>query len=174
MHIRIACATALTIAALAAPMMPFAASLNAKPGAWEMTTTTVTAGMSIPADALAKMPAEQRARMEAALQARAGRNSTQVHKSCVTQDDLDQSRMLKSENDGRCSRKVTSALPGKVVMEQVCPVPQPSISRITMEAPSTESLVASIDINQGTRGTVHVDIKGRWLTASCAGIKNGE
>lgn len=43
-----------------------------------------------------------------------------------------------------------------------------------MEAPSTESLVASIDIQQGNSGSVHVDIRGRWLEASCAGIKNGE
>ena len=171
MHIRIAYATALTIATLAVPIMPHAASLNAKPGAWEMTTTTVTAGMLIPAESLAKMPAEQRAKMEAMMQARAGRNSTHVHKSCMMQADLDQSRILKSENDDKCTRKVISALPGKVVMEQVCPAPQPSTSRMTMEAPTTESLVASIDMKQGESGSVHVDIKGRWLAASCAGIK---
>ena len=174
MHIRIACATALTIAALSAQTMPLAASLNAKPGAWEMTMTTVTAGIPIPADALAGMPAEQRARMEAMMQSRAGRNNTHIHKSCVTQADLDQSRMLKSENDDKCSRKITSASASKVVMEQVCPAPQPSTSRMTMEVPTPESLVGSMDMKQGDSGSIHMDFKGRWLGASCAGIKDGE
>jgi hypothetical protein len=34
--------------------------------------------------------------------------------------------------------------------------------------------VASIDmVHAGASGKVHIDLKGRWLGASCAGIKDG-
>jgi hypothetical protein len=43
---------------------------------------------------------------------------------------------------------------------------------MTIEAKTSENLVASIDMAQGgASGKVHVDMKGHWLGASCAGIK---
>ena len=172
MHIRIARTTALTLA-LATPVLALAASFNARPGAWEMTTSTAMTGMPIPAEALAKMPAEQRARIEAGMQARAGRITSRVRKSCVTQADLDQNRILKSNNETGCTRKIVSSSASKVVVEHDCPAPHASTSRMTFEAPTPESLVATIDVMQGPSGHVHVDIKGRWLAASCAGITKG-
>lgn len=173
MLIAIARTTALAIV-LATPLASFAASLNTRTGAWEMTTTTATAGVPIPADALAKMPAEQRAKLEAAMKARAGRNNTHVYQTCVTQADLDQNRMLKSDDDDKCSRKIVSSSPGKVIMEGVCPAPHASTSRVTIESTSPDRVVASMDVMQGSNGKIHVDVKGRWLGASCAGIKNGQ
>ena len=42
-----------------------------------------------------------------------------------------------------------------------------------MEATTPENLVMDIDVAQGgARGKVHVTTKGRWLGASCTGIKN--
>jgi hypothetical protein len=36
-------------------------------------------------------------------------------------------------------------------------------------------MVVSMDMVQGgSAGKVHVDIKGRWLGASCAGIKDAD
>jgi hypothetical protein len=48
-----------------------------------------------------------------------------------------------------------------------------SKSTVTMEATTPENLVMDIDVAQGgARGKVHVTTKGRWLGASCTGIKN--
>lgn len=63
------------------PILPLMAScaradaFNAKPGTWEMTITTLTTGMPAPPDMLAQMSPEQRAKIEAMMQARAGRQA---------------------------------------------------------------------------------------------------
>jgi hypothetical protein len=59
-------------------------------------------------------------------------------------------------------------------MEQVCAAPRESTSRMTVESSSPESMVASIDMQRGESGKVRVDMKGRWVSASCAGIKEGD
>jgi hypothetical protein len=173
MLITISRTTVLTIA-LATPLLSFAAALNTKTGAWEMTTTTVRTGSMIPADVLAKMPPEQRAKMEATMKAREGQNKTRVRQHCVKQADLDQNRMLESDDDAKCSRKIISSSSSKLVLERHCPAPHASKVHMTMESASPDKIVASIDVTQGTTGKVHMDIKGRWLGASCAGIKNGK
>lgn len=158
--------------AVASPLYALADSLNAKAGAWEMTMTTLTTGMPAPAEALAKMPPEQRAKIEQAMQARAGKPSTHVTKSCVTKEDLDQDRVIKSDDEDQCTRKIISKSANKIVFEQTCAAPHASTSSVTVEAKTPESIVASMDMVQGgASGKIHVDIKGRWLGASCAGIE---
>lgn len=158
--------------AVATPLYALAASFNAKPGAWEITTTTVTKGMTIPADALANMPPAQRAKIEKSMQARSGKPSMHVNKSCVTQKKLDQDSMIASDDDDHCKKKIISKSASKIVMESTCPAPQAYTSKWTIEAKTPESLAANGDIVQQTGGKIHVDIKGRWLGASCAGIKD--
>ncbi len=52
----------------------------------------------------------------------------------------------------------------------------PSASRLHipygLEAKTPETIVGSIDLTRAGSGKVHVDIKGRWLGASCAEIKD--
>jgi Protein of unknown function (DUF3617) len=69
-------------------------SLDVNPGAWDMSITTLTSGSLIPPDLLAKMPPEQRAKFEQSMQARSGKPMTHTSKGCVTQEDLDQDRIL--------------------------------------------------------------------------------
>jgi hypothetical protein len=158
--------------AVGTPLHALAASFNAKPGAWEMTISTLVAGNPIPPEALANLPPEKRAKVEETMKARAGKPSTHTYKTCVSQKELDQDRIIKSENDdSKCARKVLSKSATKLVMEQACPAPHASTSQMTIEAKTPENLVASIDMVQGgASGKVHVDMKGHWLGASCAGI----
>lgn len=89
-------------------------SFNAKPGAWEMTHTGLSSGMLVPPEALAKMPPEQRANFEQAMQARAGQSGSRAIKSCVTKEDLDQNRIITGEEDEEqpeCATKVLSKSP---------------------------------------------------------------
>lgn len=151
-------------------------SFNAKPGAWEMTITTLTTGMPVSPDMLAKMSPEQRAKIEAMMQARAGKPSTHVYQSCMTQKDLDEDRIIKkSDDEDQCTQKIITKSANRLVIEKTCPAPRASTSQMTMEAKTPESIVASINMVQGgADGKAHVDIKGHWLRTSCAGIKDGD
>jgi len=159
--------------AVAMPLYALADSFNAKLGAWEITSTSMTSGMLIPAEALANMPPDQRARIEKSMQARSGKPSTHVMKSCVTKSDLDQDRVLKSEDDENCKRKIISKSASKIVYEQTCKAPNASKSTVKVETKTPESMEAVMDMVQvGGSGKIHVVIKGRWLGSSCAGIKD--
>ena len=81
----------------ALPLTVRAETLNIKTGAWEVTVSTATAGMMIPKDALAKMPPEQRARIEAMMSARDGKVNTRTRRSCVTQQDLARGELTAKE-----------------------------------------------------------------------------
>lgn len=151
-------------------------SLNVRLGAWDISITTQTSGSLIPPDLLAKMPPEQRAKIEQSMQARSGKPMTHTSKECVTQEDLDQNRIIKEqrEEDGelQCSTRVISKSSSTLVIERTCPAPRASTSQMAMEAKTPESIVGSLDITRPGSGKVHVDIKGRWLGASCAEIKD--
>jgi hypothetical protein len=158
--------------AVAMPLYALADSFNAKPGAWEITTTTLTKGMMIPADALANMPPAQRANLEKTMQARSGKPSTHVTKSCVTKSDLEQDSVLKSEDEKNCKKKIVTKSASKMVYEQICTGENAYRSTVKLESRTPESISASMDMLQaGGGGKIHVDIKGRWLGASCAGVK---
>jgi len=168
----IQCAVAL---AVAAPLYAHADSLNAKPGAWEMTTTTLTTGVPVPAEELAKMPPAQRARIEETMRSRAGKPRTRVKKSCITKKDLDQDRIIKSDDEGQCKNKIISKSSRKIVLEQTCGASHASTATVVIETKTPESISARMDMVQGgASGKVHVDITGRWLSPDCSGIKNDD
>lgn len=152
-------------------------SLNVRPGTWDISITTQTGGSLIPPDLLAKMPPEQRAKIEQSMQARSGKPMTHTSKECVTQNDLDQNRIIKEENENeeggpQCTTTVISKSSSKLVIERTCPAPRASTSQMAMEAKTPESIVGSIDITRPGFGKAHVDIKGHWLGASCEEIKD--
>src|SRR5579871_1817336 len=63
-------------------------TFDVKPGQWETTITGQTTGqLPISQEAFDKLTPEQRARIEAALQARNGQSH--VYKSCVKKEDLE-------------------------------------------------------------------------------------
>jgi Protein of unknown function (DUF3617) len=175
MFARTLIATAVALAA-GIPLQTFAESFNAKPGAWQMSMTTLIAGNPIPPEALANMPPEKRAKVEEAMKARAGRPITITQKTCVSQKDLDQDRIIRSmKDDSNCTRNVLSRSASRMVMEQTCPEPQASTSQMTIEATTPESLSASIVRVRGDgKGKVLIDVKGFWLGPSCAGIKDDD
>ena len=142
--------------------------LNARPGAWEMTVTTSGTGMVIPPEALAKMPPERRAMVEKMMAERGGKPNTSVRKSCVKKEDLDRDRFAEGDDSG-CTRKTVSRTASKIVVAMSCPGTPPREGTFTFEAKTPESVVGAIDQQTGS-GKFHVDIKGRWLGASCEGI----
>ena len=83
--------------------------LDVKPGQWETTVSGQTTGMPpIPEEVLKKLTPEQRAKMEAAMQARGGAKTT-VSKGCLTQQDLDKGFNPNNEGAKNCSRFVVTS-----------------------------------------------------------------
>jgi hypothetical protein len=159
----------LALAMFASPCA-LAEALNLEVGAWEISTTTVMSGQAVPDSVLAQMPAEQRARMAAAMAARSANPTTTVTKSCMTQADLDRNSMLDTDDEGQCTQKVLSDTASKVEMQRTCTAPA-SQTTMTIEAPTRHSTVATMDMTRGEDGAkVHMEMHGKWLGTSCAGI----
>ncbi len=154
-----------------------AESLNVKPGAWEMTVTTVASGMKLSPEMAANMTPAQRAQMEQMMKAREGKPHTMTVPSCLTKEDVSQDRIIKEMEDEdddaevNCKVKVISKSSSKLVIDQICPGPPSSTGHLTIEAKTPESLVATGDRNLKGSGKAHLDIKGKWLRASCEGIE---
>lgn len=153
-----------------------AESFNIKPGAWEMSVTTVTSGMKLSPELSAKMAPAQRAHMEQMMKAREGKPHTMTTRSCITQEDLSQDRIIKEMEDEdedtavQCKVKVLSKSSTKLVLDQLCPGPPPSTTHFMVEAKTPESIVALGDRGETGSGKSHIDIKGKWVSASCDGL----
>ncbi|MGB4069200.1 MAG: DUF3617 domain-containing protein [Nitrospira sp.] len=169
------------ILGLCIPMLALdarAESLNVKPGAWEMTVTTVASGMKLSPEMAANMTPAQRIQMEQMMKARDGKPHTMTIPSCLTKEDVAHDRIIKEMEDEddeaevNCKVKVISKSSSKLVIDQICPGPPASTGHLTIEAKTPESLVATGDRNLKGSGKAHLDIKGKWLRASCEGVED--
>lgn len=157
------------------PGIANAESLNVKPGAWEITTTTMTSGSKVSPELSTRLTPAQRAKMEQALKARDGKPMTT--QSCLTKEDVSHDRIIKEmededdEGDAKCTIKVISKSPSKLVVDQMCLGPSPSTTHMTIEAKTTESFVAIGDGERAGLSKVRMEIKGKWLGAGCEGIE---
>lgn len=173
--LRVSVVLGLCIPMLAADAQ--AESLNVKPGAWELTVTTVASGMKLSPEMAAKMTPQQRAQMEQMMKAREGKPHTTTLQSCLTKDDVSQDRIIKEmededdDNEVQCKVKVISKSSSKLVIDKLCPGPSPSMTHFTIEAKTPDSIVAIGDREQQGSGKSRMDIKGRWIGASCEGIE---
>ena len=154
-----------------------AESFNVKPGAWETTTTITSSGSKISPEMSAKMTPVQRAQMEQMLKARDGKPMTITDRSCLSKEDISYDRIIKEmedeDEDGevKCKMKVISKSSSKLVLDQICPAPRSSTTHWTIEAKTTESFAGSGEREQPGLGKGHIEMRGKWLEASCAGIE---
>jgi hypothetical protein len=159
------------------PMVALADKLDVKPGLWETTTSTEIGGMAMPAippEALANMPPEQRARMQAMMNGQ-GSGNTMTSQSCVTEKDLE--RGFRPETTKEQSCKVDSvAVNGKTQEAHVtCTNSHGNSTGVfRMTATSRESYEGTMDMNTTVNGramTMKMRMKGKWLGASCGNVK---
>jgi hypothetical protein len=78
-----------------------AESLNVKPGAWEITMTTVASGMKLSPEIAANMTPAQRVQMEQMMKAREGKPHTMTAPSCLTKEDVAHDRIIKDDGGRR-------------------------------------------------------------------------
>lgn len=153
-----------------------AESFNVKPGAWEMTVTTIASGMKLSPDMAAKLTPQQRAQMEQMMKAREGKPHTTTIQSCLTKDDISQDRIIKEMEDEdddsavHCKVTVISKSSSKLVLDTKCPGPTPSTTRFTIEAKTPDTIEATGERDQQGSGKSRMTIKGRWVGASCLDV----
>jgi hypothetical protein len=149
--------------------------LNVKVGLWEMTVTHSMTGMpappNIPPDTLAKLPPDQRARIEAMMN---GSPSTEVHKECVTKEKLEQHSAF-SANRGSCTRTVVSSTGSKMEAKFHCEDKQTiSDGTFVVEAIGSDNVKATMHSVSNANGhNMNMDfvITSKYMGPACGDVK---
>jgi hypothetical protein len=151
-------------------------ALDIKPGEWEATVTSQITGLSqgapqIPADQLAKMPPEQRAKVEAMLKQMGGPR-TSTNKSCVKKEDLTK---LQVNNDQSCKTTLVSSSGTKQEIHMECDRKGgKQTGTITIETLSSESIKFNIQAGGDSNGkNISMTVNGasKWLGPVCEDTK---
>jgi hypothetical protein len=150
--------------------------LNAKPGLWETTTTYKTSGAPpLPAEALAKLTPEQRARLEERMNANsAGNTNTTTDKHCVTKQDLETAPDF-GEGKGECTYNIQTSTSTEAKGTYSCNMEGMKVSgAIDITAPDPEHIKGSSQgsLSGGSR-TMNVEstFTSKFLSASCGNVR---
>jgi hypothetical protein len=152
------------------------ATLDVKPGLWEMTTTQKMSGMpQMPAlsqDMLDQMTDEQKAQMDAAMKMAAGEETTTTMQQCVTQADLDDGALMKDQ-DPSCKQEIIEQSPNRIEVKTTC---EPSTGmgegHMVFEAQNNETMTGQFELAGGEGGmSMTMSIAGKWLGADCGDVE---
>jgi Protein of unknown function (DUF3617) len=149
--------------------------LNVKEGLWEMTVTHSMTGMpataNIPADALAKMTPEQRARIEAMMK---GGPSTDVRKECITREKLEKNSAF-SASRGNCTRTLVNSTSHKLEVKFHCEEKQSSSDGTflveVMGSDNVNGTMHSVINNNGRTMNMDFTISSKYLGPTCGDVK---
>ncbi len=154
--------------------------LNVKEGLWEMTVTHSMTGMpsaTIPPETLARMPPEQRARVEAAMkQSGMGGPATDVHKECITKEKLEKQMAFdenRKDKDNDCTRTIVNATGTKLEIKFHCEQSSTD-GTLLLEAASSDSVKGSMHSVTNSHGrTMNMDFtfSSRYLGPACGDVK---
>jgi hypothetical protein len=147
--------------------------MNAKPGLWEITSVTERGGMPpIPADALAKMPPDQRARIEAQFKSMSAPQTT-TKQSCITDGDVAKGFGW-NNTEKSCRQTIVTSTGSKQEVKWECDGAQKNSGWVKIDAPDPAHVNAHIEITMGSSGRVmnmKVDTSAKWLGNSCGDVK---
>ena len=149
--------------------------LNVKEGLWEMTVTHSMSGMpatpNIPPDVLAKMPPEQRARVEAAMK---GGPSTDVRKECITREKLEKHSAF-SNNRGDCTRTVVNSTGSKLEVKIHCEEKQASTDgTLVLETAGSDHVKGTMQSATNANGhtmNMNFTFSSKYLGPACGDVK---
>lgn len=156
--------------------------LNVKEGLWEVTTTHSMTGMppmpSIPPETLAKMPPEQRAKIEAMMKGGMGAPKTEVRKDCVTKERLDK-LMVFDEDRKECKRTIISSSGSRLEMKIHCEGQGKDQQMSTdgtflVETSGSDSAKGSMHaVMSGNGRTMNMDLtfSSKYLGPACGDVK---
>lgn len=147
--------------------------LDVKTGQWESTVSGQTTGMPpIPDEVLNQLTPEQRAKMEAAMQARsAGASKNTVSKSCLTKDKLDKPFNLGDDKTQACSRTLVTSSGSKQEIHIDCNSQgMKSTGTVKVEAVDSEHVKGSMQMAM-TNGEHTMNMNyvftAKWIGPAC-------
>ena len=149
--------------------------LNVKEGLWEVTVTHTMTGMpavNIPADAMAKMPPEQRARMEAMMK---GGASTDVRKECITKEKLEKQSAF-SDDRKECTHTVLNSTSSKLEMKIHCKGEEQGSmdGTLLVEAIGSDNVKGKMQAVTNANGktmNMNFTFSSRYLGPACGDVK---
>jgi hypothetical protein len=164
--------------------------MNIKTGQWEMTMTRQVSGLGqssrpmpqIPADKLAQLPPEQRARIEAMLANAGAGGAPTVYKSCITKENLSEMQSGQaSSGAANCKNTVVSSSSTKQVIQSECVIGGAKrLTTATFEALGQDSVKFTIVSNpsdgakaDSPAAAMSLNISGtsKWLGPVCTDSK---
>jgi hypothetical protein len=146
--------------------------LNVKTGLWETNLTTTIRGQPpVPAEDLAKLTPEQRAKMEAAMRSMAGTRNVS-YKSCVTKEKLAKGTAFDKSN---CSWTTSTSTGTKADLVGVCIEDNMKASvNLHVVVVTSESITGSgqmsISGNGHTMSSSSV-MTSKWIKSDCGAVK---
>ncbi len=153
---------------------------DAKPGLWETTSTTEIAGLpvmpQIPPEALARMPPERRAQVEAMMKSRNGPQATTT-KSCMTPESFRRALNLARNEQSCTSKLVTSSSSKQEVHVECAQGKSKSSGDVTIERIDSEHAKGNMTMKSLTEGDrpINMDMKitfnSKWLSSDCGDVK---
>jgi hypothetical protein len=177
MALRVIAALCCLPLAAAGAAQPF----GVKPGLWEITHQSESSGVPpIPEDALAKLPPERRARMEAALKARAaqGGGDARSRRECITREQLEDPFRPDDRPDAHCTHTTVSRSSSAAEIHLLCKDPaHPGTTMngtFNWQAANSETMSGKIVMNMSDGQhtmTTTVRLSGKWLGADCGSVK---
>jgi Protein of unknown function (DUF3617) len=159
---------AVAVVSQAADVTP----LNLKPGLWETTTVSERSGMpALPADKMANLPPEQRARIEAQMKAMSS-PSTTTRQSCRTDKDL---QPFTDDSNKSCKQTFVTSTATRQELKMECNMTgNTGTGTVTVEAKDPEHVNGLVLMHVGNNGhnmDVKVTINAKWLSSSCGDVK---
>jgi len=164
---------------LLCPIASWAADVfDVKPGLWNVTNTMQMSGLP-PIPNLDQMPAEQRARIEGAIQNMASAPRTTTVKSCITREGIDKAIARSSSTMANsCAPKLVSMSASKVEMHIDCTQQggaMKSSGDVTIERSDSEHFSGTGTIKVAGAGGRTMDMKmsttGAFLSSDCGDVK---
>jgi hypothetical protein len=161
----------MTLSTLAA-----GASLDVNTGLWEVSSTGETSGTPpIPPEALARLPPEQRAQIQASIaSAMAQSNKPTLARLCITEKTLQRGMDFNQRESANCKRSVIDSSSTKMNIRLECTGDQTMNGTFHIEALNRQTIRGNLHMvvsNGGNAMTVNRDIQGRWLSADCGTVK---
>jgi Protein of unknown function (DUF3617) len=170
------------------PLALFAADkptmLNVKEGLWEVTVTHPSNGLpGMPEDALAKLPPDQRARVEEMMKQKGMTMSgnTTVVKSCVTKEKIEKGMAFATENRGNnCSRTVANSSSSHFEVKYHCDETAKDGKKTTIDGTTTVDVVNGdstkgvshiVSTSDGHTMNMDMTFTSKYLGSACGDIK---
>jgi len=155
--------------------------LNVKTGLWEVSVQTQFSGAPpFASEKLDKMPPEQRARIEAAMQASmANAAKPRLAKHCLTPEKLAQGLDVeRGGSDEACQQKIVKNTSSELQITKTCVTAEGNTvmdQHFTLSgSDQVAGTIHAVRTTNGQSSNINSTLQGKWLSTDCGSVKDFE